>query len=405
MKHNLNSTAVKAAKSKDKLYKLWDGGGLYLEVKPNGTRTWRYKYRLLGKEKVFTVGPYPEFSLAQARVAHKAARECLAAGVDPVAHRQQVEREKAAAAAVKQNTFTAVSEQWLLTKEIKPNTLRQLRSCLDYLQEFIGDTPIAEVPLSDFRDALDAISSRNSLNMAKLCRLWGEQVFRWAIHKELTEDNPALLLRKYLPKSKTPEHHRSLDFKDVPAFVRDLEAYTGTFQAKAQLKLLLLLFVRPSELRLAEWSEFDLKGAVWRIPKHRMKADREHRVPLSAQAVRVLKELKKYCPSDVLLFPNQRDTARPMSITSLNRVLQRIGWHDKTVAHGFRGLASTELREIGFPGHLVEFQLAHAVGGAVERSYNAAEYWPDRVGMMQQWADMVLPVEKGKVVPMKKRKA
>lgn len=393
MRARLTDVQVRKAKPALKLYKLFDGGGLFLLVKPNGTKLWRYKYRLGKAENLFAVGQYPETGLQQARELHASARKLVERGIHPAAQKRA---DRLVAAKSAADTFKAVAGEWVDENRATwtPYYLRQVETILDgYVFPEIGGLPVREVTAAQLLAIVKQVakkgdSGKPAPTVAILIRQWCSAIFRYAASTLRADTDPAAALKGAI-KRPPVKHKTALSKDDIHALLERIEAGTSTQEVKIALRLLLLTFVRPGELRNALWSEFDLDEGMWRIPPERMKMRREHVVPLSSQAVELLRKLREVNTQLPQLFPNARDPRRTMSITTLNRSLERLGYSGKFSAHGFRATASTLLNEMGYRPDVIERQLAHQERNSVRRSYNHAQYLPERKAMMQEWADML----------------
>jgi integrase len=382
----LTDTAIKKEhKPRDKVYRVADGKGLCLEVRPNGAKLWRYRYRLDGKASMFSLGPYPEVSLEDARAGRKRCRKLVEAGIHPV---QDKKAKEVADKSARANTFRAVCKLWLAENKAHwsegayENAKRGLKR---HLYSSLGDTPIRQVTAPLLRDAIQK-TAETAPTMAIKLRDWSSAVFRYAVRHELADHDPAAAL-KGLVKRPEVRHNPPLGQKDIPKLLARLDKYGGMEQSKIAVRLLLLTFVRTIELRAAEWSEIDFDTATWRIPKERMKKRIPHIVPLSTQAVEQLRALHERTGKRQYLFPNVRRPATYISNNTVNRVLQNLGFKGQFSAHGFRSTASTILNEMGYRPDLIERQLAHTEKNRVRASYNQAQYLDERRLMMQAWAD------------------
>ncbi|AKC80591.1 integrase [Xanthomonas arboricola] len=394
----LTDAKIRTAKPGLKPVKLTDGGGLYLEVRPTGAKLWRYRYRIAGKENVYAMGEYPEVSLAAARAEHDKARALVKQGLHP-AHSRQAERLSNQAANA--NTFEAIAKEWISRKSggWTPYYQRQVENFLaaDVFRH-IGRLPIRTVTAAHLLEIIKRIEQRGASTVALLVRQWSSAIFRYAVATLRADNDPAAALRGAIHRPKV-EHHRPLSREQIVHFGATLDKYGGYRTTVIALRLMLLTFVRTVELRNAQWPELDLDQAIWRIPAERMKMREPHIVPLSKQAVELLKELQTYTGGRGFLFPNYRTPKESMTATTLNRALERMGFNGKDSigfsAHGFRATASTFLNEMGFRPDVIERQLAHAERNKVRASYNQAEYMHEREIMMQNWADFLdNPAEK-----------
>lgn len=386
----LTDAKIRNTKAGDKPLKLTDGGGLYLEIRPAGTKLWRLRYRIDGKENVFAIGGYPEIGLADARDAREKAKALIRQGIHP-SHNRQAER--LANSAANANTFEAVAREWIKKKTPSwtPYYLRQVeRFMVADVFPFVGKLPIRSVSAAHLLEILNRIEGRGAATVALLVRQWSSAVFRYAVATLRADADPAAALKGAIQRPRV-QHHKPLTREQIGEFSKALEQYGGYRTTVIALRLMLLTFVRTVELRKAEWIEFDLDRAEWRIPAERMKMREPHIVPLSAQAVELLRELSSLTGGRQLLFPNYRKPNECMTATTLNRALERMGFNGKDSigfsAHGFRATASTMLNEMGYRADVIERQLAHAERNKVRASYNQAEYLEERRQMMQAWAD------------------
>lgn len=388
----LTDKALKAAKARARPYKLFDGGGLYLEVAPTATATagryWRLKYRHAGKEKRLALGVYPEVSLAEARDRREAARAQLRDKLDPLAARKADERARRIGAA---NTFAAVARDWIEANRgewIPSHVARVERSLAADVFPVIGDRPIAELTAADLRDCVKRVADRGALEIASRVAQRCSGVFRFGIATERCASNPAADLRGSLKRTKVI-HRPAMDRAELPAFLAKLDRYDGRPETAIALRLLLLTFVRTGEMRGARWAEIDFTRNEWRIPAARMKMKETHVVPLARQSVDALRELERYSGRGELLFPHVSDPRKPMSENTMLYALYRMGYHGRATGHGFRALASTVLNESGWRPDVIERQLAHSERNKVRAAYNRATYLEERRTMMQSWADLI----------------
>jgi integrase len=383
----LTDTSCKTAKGEEKPRKLSDGGGLYLEVMPNGSKYWRMKYRYGGKEKRLAFGVYPEVTLKEAREKRDEARKLIADGIDP----SQIKKEKKLKQYLDAEfTFEKIGREWHehqalgWTERHSAYVLRRLEADIF---PAIGSRPINEITPPELLTAIREIEKRGAIDIAHRALQTCGQIFRYAIATGRAERDIAADLRGAL-KTRKKENYSRLEARELPEFLAKLEEYDGEDLTKLGLKLLLLTFVRSGELRGARWEEVDFDRAEWRIPAERMKMRDPHIVPLSNQALTVFKHLERYrLPGREYIFPNRNNPSTFMSENTLLYALYRMGYHSRTTAHGFRGLASTVLNEHGFRPDAIERQLAHAERNKVRASYNHAQYLPERREMMQWWAD------------------
>lgn len=405
----LTDTAVRKAAPRAKPYKLADGGGMYLEVMPTGAKYWRMKYRHAGREKRLALGVYDRVTLAAARNRREDARRLLADGVDPGAARKQAKQVAAEAVAVAADTFEAVAREWMGRQEVAEVTANKSRWILEtFLFPEIGSRPIAEITARELLDALRKIEETGKLETAKRAKIKAGQVFRYAVLEGKAASDPTGTLRKALKAPKGKHHAAITEPAKMGELLRAIDGFTGQYVTLAALKLAPLVFVRPGELRQAEWTEFDLDGAIWRIPGERMKMKAAHLVPLSGQAVAILRELYPLTGVARFVFPGLRTATRPMSENTINAALRRLGYTgDEMTGHGFRSMAATRLNEMGWNADAIERQLAHAENNKVRDAYtHAAQYLDERTRMMQAWADYLDMLKVGgNVVPITRKSA
>jgi integrase len=382
----LSDTAVRNAKPKSKSYKVSDGDGLFLVIMPSGSKYWRLRYFVAGKEKLLALGVYPEITLADARDRRAQARKILAAGNDP----SEVKKEAKRVATLKYgNTFEGVAREWYEKRkhEWAPGSVRcKLHYLEKQLLPTLGPRAITAITAPDVLDLLRVIEGRGTLDTARRVMQMCGQIFMYAIATGRVERNPVPDLRGAL-MTPVVKHQSFLKASELPDYLRTLEAYDGTLQTKLALRFLLLTFVRTNELRGAEWTEIDWAKAEWRIPAERMKMKELHIVPLSKQAIATLRELEKLTGSRPYIFPNQHNPATFMSENTMLYALYRMGYHSRATGHGFRSTASTILNENEFRSDVIERQLAHGERNRVRAAYNHAQYLIERRQMMQWWAD------------------
>jgi integrase len=390
---------LRSLKGKERPYKLSDREGLYILVSVNGARSWRLAYRYQGKQKSLALGKYPTTTLLEARRARDEAKELLANGVDPAVARRSEKRKKMIASG---NTFKAVADEWFeMNKErwVESYSSR-LKSRLDNdLMPILGKRPIAEIEPLEVLDAIRKIESRGAIEMAKRVMQMASEIFRYGVATARCPRDPSVDVRGALKPAKPAKHRTALPASDLPEFISKLESYDGQLVTKLAMKLMVLTFVRTTELRFARWLEFEgLENSepLWRIPQERMKMRRAHLVPLSPQAVGVLRELRKRTGKGEYLFPAITGNG-VMSVNTLIFALYRMGYHSRATVHGFRSTASTVLNEKQFNRDWIEMQLAH-FDGSVRGIYNAAEWLTGRREMMCWWADYLLVRPKIKLV-------
>ncbi len=381
----LTETRIRAAKPGEKPYKLFDERGLFALVKPKGNPCWHFKYRFEGRERLISLGTYPDVPLKRAREKRDDARRLVADGVDPSAKRKA---EKAALA----NTFEAVTREYL---EMKGKALatttadKRLNRFEAFLFPRLGSRPISKITAPEFLDALRRVERHGKNETAHRLRSESGQIFRYAIATGRAERDIAADLRGALTPVVVKNHASITDPAGIAQLLRAIDGYQGRQPiTEAALKLAPLVFVRPGELRAARWEEINLEAAEWRIPAARMKMREAHIVPLSRQAVSILRDLAGVTGADGFVFPGMRDSDRPMSNNAVTAALRRMGYTgDEMTWHGFRSLASTALNEQGYPPDVIELQLAHKERNEVRAAYNRAQRLEERRKMMQSWAD------------------
>ena len=400
----LTDTAIKKAKPGLRPVKLSDGKGLYLMVTQGGSKLWRWKYRVEGKEKLMSLGPYPEVSLATARDTMAAARKLLANGADPMADRKAERTAKQLSA---ENSFAAIARLWWAhwkATRSESHILHVMRRLESDVFPAIGTRPINSIEAPELVAMVQAIASRGALDLARRALQTTSQVFRYGIAHGATKRNPAIEIRPsdILPTRKKKNYAR-LDAKELPGLLRSMEAYQGSATTRLSMKLMALTFVRTSELIGARWAEIDLEAGRWDIPAERMKMKTPHIVPLSTQAITVLKTLHIVSGHSALVFPGERDHEKPMSNNTILGALDRMGYKGRMTGHGFRGIASTLLHELGFDHAHIELQLAHQERNEVSAAYNHATYLQQRAKMMQNWADYLDASNSGNVLAFRRR--
>lgn len=407
----LTDTAVRSAKPQAKASKLFDSGGLYLEVSPAGGKWWRWKYRFAGKEKRLSFGVYPDVSLKAAREKRDAARQQLAAGIDPGAARKAEKQAQAGA-----ESFEVIAREW--HAKFSPGWVashgeRILRRLEKDIFPWMGKRPIAEIKAPELLAVLRRIESRGAQETAHRAMQNCGQVFRYGVATGRVERDPTGDLRGALPPPKEKHHASIIEPKRIAGLLRAIDAYEGFFATKCALRLAPLVFVRPGELRKAQWPEIDFDKAEWRIPAERMKMREQHIVPLSQQAIGILRELEPLTNRGIpakpdaprYVFPGAQSRERPMSENAILAALRRMGYpKEEMTGHGFRSMASTLLHEQGWNHQTIERQLAHAERNAVSAAYNFAEHLPERRKMMQAWADYLDALKAGaEVIPLFKK--
>lgn len=398
--HMLNDTRIKQAKAKERDYKLTDFDGLHLLVRPTGSKLWRLAYRFAGKQKQLALGVYPTVTLADARERRDAARKLLANGTDPGLQRRL---EKIAAAAGG-NTFREVAEE-LLDKQTREGraamTLKKNRWLLEPAFETFGERPIGKITAPELLHALRKFEVRGRYESARRMRTVAGMVFRYAIATGRASRDISVDLRGALTTPKVQHRAAITEPSEVGALLRAIDGYSGQPTTRMALQLSPLVFVRPGEIRHARWREIDFEMAIWDITAASMKKKRPHRAPLARQALAILRDLQRITGEREFLFPAITSVWRPMSENTLNSALRRLGYSkDEVTAHGFRTTASTLLNEMGrWNRDAVQRQLAHQEPDEVRNAYmHAAEFWAERVEMMQVWADYLDQLRAGAAV-------
>jgi len=390
-KSGLTANAVKHAKPREKPYKLSDRDGLYLLVKPTGSRYWRMNYRFGGQQRTISFGRWPEILLADAREMLLETRRLLARKIDPL---EQAKLDRIAKSIATANTFQAVAKEWLekIEKEgVAAMTLKKARWLLAQTYPALGKRPISEITAHELLLVLKKVEASKRYDTANRIRSTCSQVFRYAIATARAERDICADLRGALVTPRTNHRAAITTTTEAGGLFRAIEDYDGHPLTGIALRLLPHVFVRPGELRWAEWHEFDFDKCVWTIPDHKMKMGRPHAVPLSQQALTIIGEIEHDASYSSFLFPSLRALDRPMSDNTLNAALRRLGFgKDQMTAHGFRAMAATLLNEMGiWNPDAIERQLAHADGNSIRRAYARGQYWEERVRMMQHWSDYV----------------
>lgn len=383
----LTDTAIRNAKPKEKQYKLSDEKGFYLLIKKAG-KYFRFDYRYAGKRKTLALGVYPDVKLAEAREKRDEARKLLQNDVDPAQYRKEtkaMQKEQAA------NSFEAVAREWF-TKNKHIWTEGHSKTIIRRLElnifPWLGTRPVAAITAPELLAALRRIESRGALETAHRVKQICGQVLRYAIATGRAERDPSADLRGALPPTKSKQMATIIDPKKIGELLRAIDGYEGHLITKCALRLAPLVFVRPGELRQAEWSEINYEQAEWKIPAEKMKMRIPHIVPLTTQSIGILKEIEPLTGHGKYIFPSLRTSERPMSNNTILAALRRLGYAKEEMSgHGFRAMASTILHEQGWPSDIIERQLAHAERNSIKAAYNHAQHLPERRKMMQAWAD------------------
>jgi integrase len=387
-----NATAVAG-----KTLKLSDGGGLQLWLTESGSKLWYQAYRFAGKQRKLAIGPYPRVGLKEARQRRDHAKYQIEAGVDPS---RQKRLDRMAAASEQATTFQAIVSE-LLDKKRREAKSERTMSKLEWLfglaTPTLGQRPIAGISAPEILQVLRGVETRGKLETAKRLRAVIGEAFRYAVATGRAEGDPTAALRGALTSPVVRHRAAIVDPKAFGALLRTIDGYDGMPEVRIALQLLALTFVRPGELRSAQWSEVDLDEALWAIPAKKMKMRRPHRVPLAKQAIELLRSLHGLTGHRALLFPGAWDHRKPLSENTLNAALRRLGYaQDVMTSHGFRAAASSMLNECGkWNADAIEAQLAHVEGNSVRRAYARAEFWDERLKLMSWWADRLDELRRG----------
>lgn len=383
---------IKAAKPRVKAYKLFDGAGMYLEVFPNGTKSWRMKYRVGGKEKRVVFGVYPSVTLAEARIKRDEAKRILAAGGDPG---QVKQAEKHSKVMLVSNSFERLALEWHEHK--RPNwSDGYATDILEYLKKdifpFIGARAVTDIKPAEMLAVLRKMEQRGVLDKLKKTRQACRQIFTYAVITGRAENNPVVDLASALqaPKQK---HFPHLLADQIPDFLQALNEYSGSLVTRNATRLIMLTGLRTIELRASEWIDIDFEKGIWNIPAERMKMRRPHIVPITSQVKRLLEEVQQLTGRGKYIFPGRNDAGKPMSEASINQVIKRIGYDGKATGHGFRHTMSTILHEQGYNTAWIETQLAHVDKNSIRGTYNHAQYLDGRREMLQWYADYMQSLE------------
>lgn len=399
----LSDVMIRNAKPRDKAFKMTDGLGLYLLVNPNGSRWWRFDYRFDGKRNTLSMGVYPDVSLKDARERRDDARKTLKDGIDP-SHAKKARKASSTGA----DSFEGIAREWFekYSKTWTPSHgERILRRLERDIFPWLGSRPVHEIKAPDLLSVLRRIEARGAVETAHRASQNCGQVFRYAVAIGRAERDPSSDLKGAIPPTKAKHHASITDPKEIGGLLRAIDGYEGGLIVRCALKLAPFVFVRPGELRRAEWKEINWDKAEWVIPSEKMKMREKHIVPLSRQALDVLKELQPLTGEGKYLFPSPRTDERPMSENAVLSALRRMGYTgDQMTGHGFRSMASTLLNEQGWNRDAIERQLAHAERDEIRAAYNYAEHLPERRRMMQAWADHLEDLKAGgAVIPFKTR--
>jgi integrase len=403
----LSDRAISRLKPRERLYRKADGKGLAIEVTPNGSRLWRFRYRFNGIARMIGLGAHPGVSAEDARSKRRELADLLKRGIDPAADRKAGKLRSDEAA---QNTFGTVADEWLKKQEPKLAEVTHAKAkWMLRLVSSLDKTPVADLTAPTVLAALRRIESTGTIDTAHRVKSLVGRVMRYAVATGRAQTDPTSALRGALAPVVTKSHAAITDPTKIGELLRAIDGYSGQPATQAALKLASMLFARPGNLRAMEWAELDLTAAEWRIPAGKMKTREAHVIPLPKQAIAILKELRALTGHSRFCFPNLRARDKPLSENTLNAALRKLGYtNNEMVGHGFRAMASTRLNEMGWAPDVIERQLAHAERNKVRAVYNRAQYLPERRKMMQAWADYLdgLRADDGsKVVALKKKRA
>ena len=405
----LTAVQVRNAKAGEKAYKLPDGHGMHLYVAKSGLKTWRYRYKIAGKETTYTLGEYPKMTLEQARAARAEAREMVRAGISPAQKRrekrQQQIDEQIRNQEAQKNSFKNIAFEWIekqregWSKDHADAVLGTLR--LDVFPE-IGSLPVDTINPPQILNILRKIEDRGSLEIARKVLQRMNAVFRYAVQTGRATYNPAADMQGVL-KTRKVKHRAAISSEDLPQFLRDLTSGDIHTTTRLALQFTILTAARSGEVRGATWDEVNLEEKIWRIPAKRMKMDTPHNVPLSRQAIAILERIGRLYGNEGLIFPGIRDNSKPLSENTMLYAMYRLGYHSRATVHGFRATFSTIANEAGFHGDIIEKALAHEPRNKVRAAYNRSEYLEQRRELMQWWADLLRQMEQGAdIVPIGK---
>lgn len=390
----LTDTAARQAKPREKGYTLADSLGLSLYIADTGVKSWHFRFTWLGKQARISLGTYPEIGLKEARARRDEAREEVAQGIDPRESRREMKVKRLGA---QERTFRRVYEEWLEFRKggLTESTVKVISNAmeLDPLPIF-GSRQIDSIKRADVITLIRRIERRGSITTAVKTRQWIGQVFRYAVAIGMIEINPTAEMHAVTEKMAPHRNRPFLAFSEMPSIIKAIEGSQSGLQLQCATKLLILTACRPAEVRKAEWSEIDLGTGIWSIPASKMKMRRDHVVPLSRQAVQILRSMVPISGSMKYVFPNRSDPVRPIGINYAVNLLDKCGYAGRQSPHGFRHLFSTEMNSRGYNKDWIERQLAHADSSSIRDVYNHATYLEQRREMMQAWADMVLPTQR-----------
>lgn len=385
----LTDAKIRGAKPKKASFRLNDGQGLFLIVNPSGSRQWQFRYRFVGRERTLSLGGYPQVSLREARSRHQSSLSSVEDGIDPSTEKK---KKRLLATYRMRNTFECVTEEWLeRNTEVwsEKHRLRVLNRLKNDILPFLGNRPIADIEPIELLEVIRKIERRGAHYLARRSLQVCSAIFTYAVVTARMSSNPAAGLVTAL-KPHVEAHLPMFELDEFPSFLGAFADLVSSEQNRIAFRLLLLTAVRTGELRHAKWSHLNLEKRVWRIPAILTKMRRDHLVPLSSQAVRLISDLKALTGESEFLFPSQQKRAKQvMSENTINSMIHRMGYKGRIVGHGFRSLFSTALNENGFNRDAIERQLAHVERNKVRAAYNRAEYLDERRRLMQWWADFV----------------
>ncbi|WP_209349352.1 integrase arm-type DNA-binding domain-containing protein [Pontixanthobacter sp. CEM42] len=386
----LSVKEIENAKPRSKPWKLHDERGLYLQIAPSGSKRWHHRYSFQGQKKKISYGGFPDVSLKSARTKRDEARALIAEGTDPLKQRQEQRLEYKVAS---ENTFGAIAREFIAKrandgdKAISPTTRKKNEWLLSLLEPKLGRVPVRDIEPPQLLSALQEIQDSGRRETARRCRSFVSRVLTYAIVTGRAKSNPAPTLQRVLVAPSVRHHPAIVDPNELGDLLRAIDGYKGIASTNAALKLSAHVFQRPGEIRTMRWIDIDLEAAIWTIPAERTKMRREHRVPLSRQAIAIIRSMEHVAEYSEYVFPSF-NPKKPLSENAVNQALKRLGYGDVMTAHGFRTTASSLLNESGgFHPDAIERSLAHQDANAVRAAYNRAQYWDERVHMMQWWSD------------------
>ena len=390
----LSDKEVKAAKPKEKAYKIFDGGGLFLEVPPKQNKRWRIKYRIEGKEKMLSLGTYPTVSLKSARSKRETIKQLLDNGIDPSQQRKEKKEQAIQVQEESENTFEKSAKLYIehLRPERNEKYWDSIESAFERdINPIIGTKNVNDVKAKDIINVLNHIQSRGAIETAHRLFTQISSVFKYGVSHGFAERNPCNDMDKsHVLKQVTTKHYATItDNKQIGKLLYDINKYSGAYTVRMALKFAPYVAVRPYNLRYARWRDMDFESKLWRIPAEEMKTKQEHLIPLTDSMLNILNEIKNFSGDDEYIFPSDRHPNKPFSDTTFNKALKRMGYDSsKLVTHGFRAMFSTVANEqSGFRSEVIEVQLAHKIGNAVSRAYNRSQYLEERKELMQWWSD------------------